>query len=428
MARRFDAATDRISRSGTMPADFTITGWIYLSADQDTYTTFCRVWTSGLATVGTWSTESDGTSGPNWFTGGGSLANATNLVVGEWRRVAVSRTAAGAAVLYVATPTGSVEVDSGSVGTNSPAGITIGGRDTADATEWFNGRAAYFRVFDSILTQAQIVAEWAATAAVVPAWADWPLDTDLLDISGNGRHLSAGSTATTTEAGPPIPSGTTGVLTTSIPMQTVTVAATATDAGTVAGSIPLQTAQLAATVTDQAALAGALPMQTLSAAGTVQQAGALAASVPLMQAAVVADVRAGADLSGSIPMQQVAVVTDVRDEAALAGAIPLQGVQVAADVTAAGVLAGSIPLPAVQIVAGSGPSLGQVAGAIPMQTATLAAAVTVPAVLAGSIPLQSVRFTTTPQASGVLHAGPVRDLAGVNAGPVFDVAGLHARI
>ncbi|HKS46368.1 MAG TPA: LamG-like jellyroll fold domain-containing protein [Amycolatopsis sp.] len=214
MSTRFDAATDRLSHTASSPpspaTSLTITAWAYVSVDRDDFSTFSRLHSSsGASTVLTWATSSDGTSGPNYFTGGGSVSNGTGFVVGAWRKIAVSCSGT-TATSYVATVGGSTEVDSGTVSTSAPTGITLGGRSPTDATEWFNGRLAYVRVFGgtSVLTQAEIEAEWASTTPVRTAdlWADWPLtdSTDLTDHSGNGHHLAAGSTAVSTEADPPL--------------------------------------------------------------------------------------------------------------------------------------------------------------------------------------------------------------------------------
>lgn len=55
-------------------------------------------------------------------------------------------------------------------------------------------KLAYWRVFDSALTQAQIAVEMGYTTAGAPsgggaAWADWPLEANQNDVSGNTRHL-----------------------------------------------------------------------------------------------------------------------------------------------------------------------------------------------------------------------------------------------
>lgn len=245
MAVRFDVATDRISLTAALPTTFTITGWIYLSVDRDDFATWCRLWDAGASTVATWSTDFDGTTGPGYFTGAGSITNATNLIVGEWRKVAITRTGSSGQSL-VATVGGGTEVDSGTVGTGTPAGITLGGRGPADGNEWWNGRNAYFRVWSSVLTQAQIEAEWASAAPVITSglWADWPLPTaaDLTDHSGNGRDLVAGSTAVTTEDGP-FPSGVAtvgraaaGAAATAQAVKSAAVRATATAGGSTAGA------------------------------------------------------------------------------------------------------------------------------------------------------------------------------------------------
>ncbi len=207
MAIRFDAATDRVTYSASSPPSpataLTITAWAFISVDRDDFSTFARLH-SGATTVLTWATSSDGTSGPNYFTGGGTVTNATGFAVGAWRKIAItcSGTTANS---YIATPTGTTEVDSGTVSTSAPTGITLGGRSSTDGTEWLNGRLAMVRVWSSVHTQAQIEAEWASVAPVITAnlWADWPLTSDLTDHSGNGRSLTAGSTATSTEDNPP---------------------------------------------------------------------------------------------------------------------------------------------------------------------------------------------------------------------------------
>ena len=217
MSTRFDAASDRISFAGTMFAvgsGFTITAWAYVSVDTDANATFARLHaSSGGSTVATWATGSDGLSGPNYFTGGGSITNATNMAVGQWRKIAISCSGT-TGKSYVATVGGATEVDSGTVGVGTPDGLTLGGRAPADSSEPFNGRLAYVRVWTTELNQTQIEAEWASTTPVVTSglWADWPLTdaTDLTDHSGNGRNLSAGSTAVSTEDNPPLAGSVTG--------------------------------------------------------------------------------------------------------------------------------------------------------------------------------------------------------------------------
>ncbi|MGW4670080.1 LamG-like jellyroll fold domain-containing protein [Streptomyces sp. NPDC004324] len=217
MSTRFDAASDRISFAGTMFAvgsGFTITAWAYVSVDTDANASFARLHaSSGGSTITTWATGSDGLSGPNYFTGGGSVSNATNMAVGAWRKIAISCSGTTGRS-YVATIGGSTEADSGTVGVGTPDGITLGGRAPADSSEWFNGRLAYVRVWTAELSQVQIESEWASATPVRTAnlWADWPLtnSADLTDHSGAGRNLTAGTTAVSTEADPPLSANVTG--------------------------------------------------------------------------------------------------------------------------------------------------------------------------------------------------------------------------
>jgi hypothetical protein len=212
MAVRFDSATDRISFAGTVPdpsSGITLLGWAYVSTDRNDFSTMARLHaSSGASTTATFATGSEGLAGPGYFTGGGSVTNATGFAVGEWRKVAISCTGTTGRC-YVATVGGSTEVDSGTVGgAASPTGITLGGRSPVDGAEWFDGRLGYWRLYSAELTQTEIETEWASATPVRTSnlWADWPLTvhTDLTDHSGNGRDLTAGSTATTTEDGPPL--------------------------------------------------------------------------------------------------------------------------------------------------------------------------------------------------------------------------------
>ncbi|MCZ4602919.1 hypothetical protein O3S80_03860 [Streptomyces sp. Lzd4kr] len=256
MSTRFDAASDRISFAGTMFAvgsGFTATAWAYVSVDTNANSTFARLHaSSGGGTIATWATGSDGLSGPNYFTGGGSVTNATNMAVGEWRKIAIS-CAGTTGKSYVATVGGATEVDSGTVAVGTPDGLTLGGRAPADSSEVFDGRLAYVRVWTAELTQAEIEAEWASVTPVVTAnlWADWPLtdSTDLTDHSGNGRNLTAGSTAVSTEADPPLAETVTG----SAAAAFGALAGTASGVRTVIGSATAAFGGLTATAQDSGA-------------------------------------------------------------------------------------------------------------------------------------------------------------------------------
>jgi hypothetical protein len=285
MSTRFDAASDRISFAGSMFAvgsGFTMTAWAYVSVDTDANATIARLHaSSGGSTIVTWATGSDGLSGPNYFTGGGSVSNSTNFAVGAWRKIAISCSGT-TGKSYVNTVGGTTEVDSGTVGVGTPDGLTLGGRAPADSSEPFNGRLAYVRIWTAELTQTEIETEWASSTPVRTSnlWADWPLTdaTDLTDHSGNGRNLSAGSTAVSTEADPPLGGSVIGSAIAAFGALTGTAAGTRTVLGAAAG----QFGGLTGTATGTRKVVGAAAFTggalTAAGAGTRTVIGSAAAA------------------------------------------------------------------------------------------------------------------------------------------------------
>jgi hypothetical protein len=216
MAVRFDAASDRLSYSASSPptpnSGFTITLWAYVSVSRGDYSTLVRLWTGSDSNVPvTFDTDSDGLTGPQYFSTSGIVNGSLGMAVGAWRKLAVTRNSSGTAKNYAATQVGVTQVSSGAIGSiPDPIGVTLAGRTPAEANEWFNGRLAYVRVWSRELSQTEIETEWSSTVpvSVTGLWAAWPLESasDLTDHSGNGRTLVAdateGPTAVTTEAGP----------------------------------------------------------------------------------------------------------------------------------------------------------------------------------------------------------------------------------
>lgn len=218
MAVRFDAATDQIERS-TAPAigtsGWTFTAWVYLSVDRDSYSTIMRMHATG-STRANVAADADGQRLAE-FTALGSITSSTVMTAGAWHRIAISIQSSGggntaAGTLYTADEAGATLSASGTVDARADAtGISIGGRGAGDVSEWFNGRVAYARMWTAALAQAEVEAEWASAtpARTADLWADWPLTTasDLTDHSGNGRNLTAGTTAVTTEDSPTLSGG-----------------------------------------------------------------------------------------------------------------------------------------------------------------------------------------------------------------------------
>lgn len=211
MSVRFDANTDRVSYvggAGDPPsATFTVTLWAYLTAiDPGAAISVYRRYTSGGSGRGQIGSEDTADPTVMWWSPGRSFGH--DLTVGQWSRLAIV-VSGGVATSYAATAAGATVTASGSSGTVTAANlITLSGVSAGDGSEWLNGRLAYVRTWSAALSQAEVEAEWASASPVRTAdlWADWPLTvhTDLTDHSGNSRHLTAGTTATTTEDGPPV--------------------------------------------------------------------------------------------------------------------------------------------------------------------------------------------------------------------------------
>jgi hypothetical protein len=277
---RITQSSDQVTRT-TAPSvsgGITLLCWTMVRVDRNDFSTFARISVGG-STIVTWSTDGDGTSGPNYFTAGGTVTNATGTPVDIWRKIAISCSGT-TAHSYVQDPGSATEHDSGTVSSSgTPDLLALGGRGDVGAGEFLNGRLAYFRIFASELTQGQIETEWNSATAVLTAWADWPLTSDLNDVSGNARHLTAGSTSGGFEADPPLT--VTGDLAGSIPLQTVELAGDVILSGDLAGSIPLQSVAIAGDTILSGDLAGSIPLQTASLAGDVVLSGALAGSIPL---------------------------------------------------------------------------------------------------------------------------------------------------
>lgn len=216
MSVRFDAATDRISGPASPAPPDTATGitgcfWAFLSVDQAANETLFRLHAASGATTRLTLATLPATTTPALFSigNGGGVSSPLGLSTTAFRRIGFTCTGT-TGTIYAGDDAGGATVSaSGTVsGGATASGFTLGGRSASDSTEWLNGRLAYLRLWSTVLSQAEIEAEWAASAPVRTSglWADYPLTahTDLTDHSGNGRNLVAGSTAVTTEADPPV--------------------------------------------------------------------------------------------------------------------------------------------------------------------------------------------------------------------------------
>jgi len=210
MSIRFDAVADRLTYTGSIPdpaTGLTITAWVKIVNDQNNFATWLRVYTAAFSTVITSASDSDGTGGNNYFTGGGSVSNGQQLGLGTWCGIAVSHDTGTTGKAYVRI-SGTTTANSGTVSAGTPGGICLGGRDSTDANDWFDGEMAQVRIWSSELSQAQIEAEWASPTPVVTSngYANWPLAdaTDLTDtIAARTLATPNGAGQTTGADDPP---------------------------------------------------------------------------------------------------------------------------------------------------------------------------------------------------------------------------------
>jgi hypothetical protein len=210
MAVRFAGTTDQLTYSGTLPtstAGISLTCWVYLSVDQNDWSCFTRFNEGGTSVIYL-TTDSSGTD-MGWFSAAGSITG-FSFTVGQWHRVAATLSGTSA-TLYTATAMGAVTVGTATLLTGAPTELGIGGRGAGDSSEPFNGRVAGWKLWNGVLTRAEIETEWrqllpVRTAGLHAAYSRLSGRADgRLDHSGNGRMLASGATAANTEDDPPVP-------------------------------------------------------------------------------------------------------------------------------------------------------------------------------------------------------------------------------
>lgn len=200
MALRRDAVGDVIGRTANLPTQqspgFSVCGWAYRTTDRNAYSALAMLesvsgysyigmgadgddlvveWTSGAATV-----QADVPNATWFFWAMSNLAN-TNIIGYYGARGATSLTSAQSA-------TGAMVF--------TPTSFLIG---NSLASDWFNGRFAYVRVWDAVLTAAEFFAEMNGPCKRrANLRYEWPLlgATDTRDLSINAWGPTLTSVAT----------------------------------------------------------------------------------------------------------------------------------------------------------------------------------------------------------------------------------------
>lgn len=209
MAYRFDASGDMLSRS---LGSFSISTLTFLwrariVTDRIGYSCFLSLDNGSDYFV--IETDTDGVTVGHTCNYGGGWQTVGAMTVGTWYDIALVNSSGTGRVLYLGA-TGSTTAMTSASTTHSNATLTLTMYHGNNGFgEWLNGRMAGFKMWTAALTAAQLEQERLSLPPVFKdnLWGYWPgyNHTDLADMSGNGRTLTAGGTLTT-EDGPPVSS------------------------------------------------------------------------------------------------------------------------------------------------------------------------------------------------------------------------------
>lgn len=271
MAVRIDASGDYLRRTTSLPSDtnFTITGWCYIVSHRTSeYRYFVGI-ENAASSSSAWKLM-------GWNGGDNDLSIACDPIetqrfanspgAGVWWFFAISCNESNTLTGYWRPADGSATHVSPTLATSPQTEAVLHlGADSWD--EWCDVRLANVKVWDAVLTQAEIEAEQFTyrprRLENLHAW--WPLlpgaTERLRDYSGNGKDLTAGGTLTD-EDGPPLAWG--------APVWSVPFAEASNEVtGSAALTLGALTTTAAGTVDLTGSAATTLAALTSSAAGTV---------------------------------------------------------------------------------------------------------------------------------------------------------------
>lgn len=206
MAVRFDTDGEGyVGTTGLPGGTFTVTFWAYLAADRNYYTTFVSIDSASSYTQ--FATALDGVTPQVYNSVSGSTVATSAMTLNTWYAMAfVQDGGAGTGTLYWGTNPAALSSVTSSAGAHTPTHFRIGGfRNTG---EWLNGRIAAVKLWNSVLTAAQVATELQSYDPVISAdliRVHKLQQPETTDYSGHG-YVLAGGTGATTEADPPISS------------------------------------------------------------------------------------------------------------------------------------------------------------------------------------------------------------------------------
>jgi hypothetical protein len=214
-AFRIDGEQDALQLA-TRPnvSNITFAGWARIAVDRNTYSSVFSIETGpGHSTE--WNeviTDTDGTTLKVFDHITGDCGTVGVMTVGVWYRVAISITSSGTYSAYFG-PEGSSALTktTGSLTNISANDYTGLGGTQFTSTEWFNGRLAGARVWNAVLSDAEIEREFKSytpvrTANILGAWIPRDVTTGTVLTAITGANLidgnGGGTPDYTVEAGP----------------------------------------------------------------------------------------------------------------------------------------------------------------------------------------------------------------------------------
>jgi hypothetical protein len=204
MAVRFDLETDAYTKTVGIPGTtYTYTFWFYIPV----YRSF---W-SGIVDVGpvsgVWQYFGIDAYDANiiFAWSANPHINLAPSALGVWFRGAVVRNGT-ALTAYAGQVQNALSSNTGTINGLTPEKLSIG--RAVNNNEWFNGRVAAFKLWDAAFTTPEVENELGQyqPRRTTNLLAFHPfIGTELTDYSGGGYDLTASSTSTVIEDGPPIP-------------------------------------------------------------------------------------------------------------------------------------------------------------------------------------------------------------------------------
>lgn len=204
---RFDASTDQLSRTNTMPTitAFTFMCWVKVSVDRNAFSCFINFHNSGSGSGYYYmGTDSDGTTFALY--NNSTVVAGSALTVGTWYHVAMvcSGTGAGQFLGYL---NGALNITHAGNAAQTAGGIWVGATNEGTSLA-LNGSVAAIKIYSAALSAADIQRESKSyrpkrTANLNGWYPCTSIASDEIDFSGAGLTFSQGGTLAT-EDGPPI--------------------------------------------------------------------------------------------------------------------------------------------------------------------------------------------------------------------------------